>query len=75
MGDCLPEHSLLLLEAIHGKQYWFLTFDEIATAWRLLDPVQKYLDDSKTPLHTYKAGSEGPVAAETWMEKDGHQWF
>lgn len=75
VGDCLPEHSLMILEAIHGKQHWFLTFDEIATAWRLVDPIQKHLDSSDAPLHTYKPGSEGPAAAEQWIEKDGLEWF
>ena len=40
-GDCLPEHALLLLEAIHGKQQWFLTFDEVRAAWRLIDPLDR----------------------------------
>jgi len=75
VGDCLPEHSLMILEAIHGRRHWFLNFDEVKTSWRLTDPVQKYLDASDTPLHTYKAGSKGPDAAEKWIEKDGLEWF
>jgi glucose-6-phosphate 1-dehydrogenase len=75
VGDCLPEHSLMILEAIHGKQHWFLSFSEIAIAWRLVDPVQKYLDSSETPLHSYKEGSEGPEAADLWIKKDGLEWF
>ncbi|MBT4120261.1 MAG: glucose-6-phosphate dehydrogenase (NADP(+)) [Candidatus Peribacter sp.] len=75
VGDCLPEHSLMILEAIHGKRHWFLDFDEVKTSWRLVDPVQKHLDASDTPLHTYKAGSKGPEAANQWIEKDGLEWF
>ncbi len=74
VGDCLPEHSLLILEAIHGKRHWFLTFDEVQLAWRLVDPIQAHLDTSDTPLHTYAAGSNGPEAAEKWIEKDGVEW-
>lgn len=74
MGDCLPEHGLLLLEAIHGKQSWFLTFDEVRTAWRLIDPLQHYLNDASTPLHLYPAGTNGPKEANAWAAQDGVTW-
>jgi len=75
MGDCLPEHSLLLLEAIAGKQQWFLTFEEVRIAWRLIDPVQKYLEDPKTPLAIYPAGTAGPKEANDWIARDGLEWL
>ena len=75
MGDCLPEHGLLLLEAIIGKQQWFLSFDEVRMAWRIIDPLQKHLDKKATKLHAYTAGSNGPEEANTWMEKQGVKWF
>ena len=75
IGDCLPEHGLLLLEAIHGKQQWFLRFHEVQTAWKLLDPVQAYLDDKKTPLALYTPGSLGPKEATSWIEQDGTEWL
>lgn len=74
-GDCLPEHGLLLLEAIRGKQQWFLSFEEVRHAWRLLDPVQKHLDDPGTPLHMYPAGTTGPEETNEWINKDGIHWF
>ncbi len=74
MGDCLPEHGLLLLEAIHGRKHWFLGFEEVRTAWRLIDPVQSHLDKPSTPLHRYPAGSAGPEAADTWIARDGARW-
>jgi len=75
MGDCLPEHGLLLLEAIHGNHQWFLRFNEVRAAWILLDPLQEHLDGKKTPLHLYPAGSGGPKEADAWMKKDGRTWF
>jgi len=74
-GDCLPEHALLLLEAIHGKQQWFLTFDEVRTAWRLIDPLQTHLSKPETPLALYAAGSKGPKEMDEWMEKQGTGWL
>ena len=75
VGDCLPEHALLLLEAIHGNQQWFLTFDEVRTAWQLIDPLQSHLDDPRTALLMYPAGSRGPEEMNEWIEKDGMKWF
>ncbi|KKW40368.1 glucose-6-phosphate dehydrogenase [Candidatus Peribacteria bacterium RIFOXYC2_FULL_55_14] len=74
-GDCLPEHGLLLLEAIHGKQQWYLSFNEVRFAWRLLDPIQAHLTKPNTPLYTYTAGTEGPKEAGKWVERDGIHWF
>ncbi len=75
MGDCLPEHSLLLLEAIAGKQQWFLTFEEVRIAWRLIDPVQQYFSNPNTPLALYPAGSQGPQEAKDWIARDGLEWL
>ena len=75
VGDCLPEHSLLLLEAIHGKRQWFLTFEGVQFAWRLLDPLQSHLDKESTPLYSYEAGSNGPKEMDGWIAKDGIQWL
>jgi len=75
IGDCLPEHSLLILEAIHGKQQWYSSFEEAQIAWRLIDPLQAYLDSDSIPLHLYPAGSMGPKEADEWIAKDGVKWL
>lgn len=75
VGDCLPEHGLLLLEAINGKQQWFLHFEEVRSAWRLIDPLQAHLESSHTLLHPYPAGTNGPKEAEEWIQREGTQWL
>jgi glucose-6-phosphate 1-dehydrogenase len=75
IGDCLPEHGQLLLEAIHGVEHWFPTFDEVQTSWRLIDPLQTHLNHSDTTLHMYAAGSKGPVAMDEWIAHDGVSWL
>jgi glucose-6-phosphate 1-dehydrogenase len=75
IGDCLPEHGLLLLEAINGNRAWFLDPEEVRVCWRLIDPLQKYLDDPKTSLAEYAAGSGGPKEAEAFIAFHGHAWF
>lgn len=74
-GDCLPEHSLLILEAIHGKRQWFLDFEEVQTAWRLIDPLQAHLDTEGTPLYSYTEKTDGPAEAEEWIQKDSIRWL
>ena len=75
VGDCLVEHSLLILEAINGNQQWFLHPDEVQASWQLVDPLQKYLDDPKTPLALYPAGSKGPKEADDFIGASGFTWF
>ncbi len=75
VGDCLPEHGILLLEAIHGRKNWFLTFEEVRAAWRLIDPLQSHLDKKSTPLYLYPAGTNGLEEANQWIERDGIKWF
>jgi glucose-6-phosphate 1-dehydrogenase len=74
-GDVLSEHGLLLLEAMRGKQQWFLSFDEVHTAWSIVDPIQAHLDAPGTPLIQYPAGAEIPHEAVEWVAKDGVQWY
>lgn len=75
MGDCLVEHSLLLLEAINGNQEWFLDPEEVRSAWRLIDPVQAYLSRMDTPITLYPSGIAVPVHTQEFLQKHGHQWF
>lgn len=75
LGDCLVEHSTLFLEAINGNQEWFLDPEEVRACWHLIDPLQAYLDNPKTPLAIYPSGSAGPKEADTFIERFGHQWF
>lgn len=74
-GDCLPEHGMMLLEAIHGHRQWFLNFEDVRHAWRLIDPLQAHLDKPDTPLYEYPAGSHGPEQAQDWIADDGFEWL
>ncbi len=75
VGDCLPEHGLLLLEAINGVNRWFLNFDEVEAAWRLVDPLQHHLDRPETPLPVYEGGSCGPNEMNDWIKRHGVSWM
>ena len=45
------------------------------SCWRVIDPLQKYLSEKKTPLALYPAGSNGPKEADTFIAQHGHRWF
>lgn len=73
-GDCLDEHSRLLLDVIEGDKMLFLEFPEIYAAWKLVDKITEYFVKEKPSLHTYEPGSLGPRASHQLLEKFGHTW-
>lgn len=75
MGDCMAEHSLLILEAVNGTQQWYLDPEEVRACWKIIDPLQRYLDDPRTPLAIYPSGSRGPAEADAFIAASGHHWF
>ncbi len=75
VGDCLDEHGLLLLEAINGKRDWFLSFEEALASWKLIDPLQAYLEKPETPLATYPCRAKNPKEVEEWIRKEGYEWI
>lgn len=77
-GDCLVEHGRLLLDVIAGKPGLFLNFEEIFSAWRIIDPLQKYCDKMQKKnkcLTVYEKGTLGPKAADELIQRDGFEWF
>ena len=74
-GDnCLPEHSLLLLDVIRGRKNNFLSFPEIIAGWQLTEAVLDSIKKNKIPLHVYKDLSEGPKAQHSLTALDGFTW-
>lgn len=74
-GDCLIEHSLLLLEAINGNKSWFLEPEEVRACWSLIDPLQHAIDQSQVPLHFYTPGTDGPRECDEFIARDGFKWL
>jgi glucose-6-phosphate 1-dehydrogenase len=48
--------------------------DEVETAWAWIEPILRAWDDSGEAPKTYPAGTAGPTAATTLIERDGRTW-
>lgn len=75
-GDtCMPEHGVLLLDALNGRKKFFLSFPEVITTWELIDSVLKFARKNKVKIEEYKDGSMGPESQENLTKMDGFEWF
>lgn len=76
-GERLPEaYERLLLDALNGDASLFTRSDEIERAWSLIDPVvQCYEGQDAPPVVSYRPGSMGPEASETFMARDDRMWL
>jgi glucose-6-phosphate 1-dehydrogenase len=70
----LDAYAALLLDVIAGDRSLFLRFDEVETAWQIIDPVIARWGEDKRELATYAAGSWGPAAADALLEPPHRHW-
>ena len=70
-----PEaYERLLLDALLGDPTLFIRSDEVAQAWRIVDPVLAAFEEGDLPLARYEAGTWGPSAADALLDRDGRRW-
>jgi len=68
-------YERLLSEAIAGDPSLFTRSDGIETAWSLIDPLIRALEDQSTEeLAVYDPGTWGPVEAEGLLSQENHRW-
>jgi len=72
--DRLDAYAMLLLDVIEGDRSLFIRFDEVETAWRVVEPVLERWQTDEAPLHRYPAGSWGPAAADDLFERPHQRW-
>ncbi|MFZ2289833.1 MAG: glucose-6-phosphate dehydrogenase [Halopseudomonas yangmingensis] len=68
-------YERLLLDVIEGDATLFMRRDEIAAAWRWVDPIIRGWQDCYRSPKRYAAGSWGPEAADSLLERYGHDWL
>ncbi|WP_375650687.1 MULTISPECIES: glucose-6-phosphate dehydrogenase [unclassified Bartonella] len=67
-------YERLLMDVIRGDQTLFMRRDEVEAAWRWIDPIIEGWETIQQPVHSYNAGSWGPSASMSLMERDGRIW-
>jgi glucose-6-phosphate 1-dehydrogenase len=75
-GEGLDAYERLLLDALVGDPTLFIRSDEVAEAWRIVDPItQAWAAERPPPVHLYEAGTWGPREADLLVERDGRRWW
>jgi len=70
-----PEaYERLLLDALVGDPTLFIRSDEVAQAWRIVEPVLNAFEAGDLPLARYEAGTWGPPEADALLDRDGRHW-
>ncbi len=67
-------YERLLMDTIRGNSVLFMRRDEVEAAWAWVEPILEAWRDSPEQPRPYKAGSWGPTAAITLIERDGRTW-
>ncbi|MCY4043932.1 MAG: glucose-6-phosphate dehydrogenase [Cellvibrionales bacterium] len=67
-------YKRLFLDAVDGNRSLFMHRDEVAAAWQWIDPIATQWNKTHD-LHLYRAGTDGPEAADGLINADGRAWF
>lgn len=76
VGLNTPEaYERLIFDAARGDHTYFTRWDEVAVAWKLIDPIAAAWREDSGDLQFYPAGSWGPEKAEELLSEDGFHWW
>jgi glucose-6-phosphate 1-dehydrogenase len=71
----LPDaYERLLMDVIRGNPTLFMRRDEVEAAWSWVEPILNRWASSPDRPKRYPAGTSGPTAAATLLERDGRTW-
>ena len=63
------------MDVVRGNPTLFMRRDEVEAAWAWVEPILRRAGTSPaTPPEPYPAGTSGPAAATTLIERDGRTW-
>jgi glucose-6-phosphate 1-dehydrogenase len=68
-------YERLLMEVIRGNPALFMRRDEVETAWHWIDGIISGWQEARPKVETYVAGSWGPSASATLLDRDGRSWY
>ncbi|MEA5112635.1 MAG: glucose-6-phosphate dehydrogenase [Geobacteraceae bacterium] len=71
----LSAYERVLLDCMEGDQMLFVRNDGVDLSWEILTPAISAMETGgQADIHIYPAGSAGPAAADSLLEKDGKKW-
>jgi glucose-6-phosphate 1-dehydrogenase len=71
----VPEaYERLLTDVLAGNPTLFMRRDEVAAAWRWIDPILAAWESSPELPEPYPAGSTGPAGARELLARSGRAW-
>lgn len=73
-AEKLDAYEALLLDVMEGDHSLFLRYDEVRWAWRVVDPILKVWSMERDFIHTYPAGSWGPVESMRLFDREDQKW-
>jgi glucose-6-phosphate 1-dehydrogenase len=68
-------YERLLMDVVRGNQTLFMRRDEVAAAWKWIDPILDQWKASQDQPRPYTAGTWGPAASIALIERDGRTWY
>ncbi|WP_310528565.1 glucose-6-phosphate dehydrogenase [Nocardioides sp.] len=73
-GRSPDAYERLLMDVVRGNTTLFMRRDEVEAAWAWVAPIlERWAGPGHRPRR-YPAGTYGPVAAATLLERDGRSW-
>jgi glucose-6-phosphate 1-dehydrogenase len=73
-GSGPQDYERLLMDVVRGNPTLFMRRDEVETAWTWVAPILDAWEREGVTPRPYPAGTAGPVAATTLIERDGRTW-
>jgi len=68
-------YETLIYDCIVGDATLFQRADNVEAGWAGVQPILDALKISRGELHPYQAGSDGPLAADMLLQRDGRSWL
>ncbi len=67
-------YERLLMEVLRGNPALFMRRDEVEAAWHWIDSIIDGWAETGHKMESYVAGSWGPAAASSMLDRDGRAW-
>mgnify|MGYP000462796044 CR=1 FL=1 len=74
VGRAPDAYERLIMDVIRGAQTLFMRRDEVEAAWTWVEPILSHWATAGGQPKRYPAGTSGPTAATTLIERDGRHW-